>query len=286
MDEFQHISVGGLVGGRLLRVHSGGDGSGAPIVYMHGGLGSIHERPASDELVARLGIRLVRIERPGFGASTRHAGRTLADWAGDVAAVLDALGLARAGMLGWSGGAPHALAVAALAPARVAAVALVGGGAQDPNWLFPTDPDELARARSELEARTAAMAALAAKTPIVLLDGMLGRMPEVDRALPGDVRAMFAASYAEALRTDGGAIDEMTALRTPWPFDPAAITCLVHLWTGELDQSTPPAGAQRLADVLPRAQLDIVPGRGHNMMFSDAERILAALRDEVRTAEA
>jgi pimeloyl-ACP methyl ester carboxylesterase len=280
MDEFQHITVGG----RLLRVHSGGDASGTPIVYLHGGLGSIHERPASDELVARMAIRLVRIERPGFGASTRHAGRTLAQWADDVSAVLDALGVARAGMLGWSGGAPHALAVAACAPARVAAVALVGGGAQDPSWLFPTDPDELARAKTEIEARTAAMAALAAKTPIVLLDGILGRMPEVDRVLPGDVRAMLAASYAEALRTDGGAIDEMTALRTPWPFDPATIACPVHLWTGELDQNTPPAGAHRLAELLPRAVVDIVPGRGHNMIFSDAERILAALRDEVRAA--
>lgn len=280
MEVHQHIHVGG----RQLRVHSGGDGT--PIVYLHGGLGSIHERPASDDLVARLGIRLVRIERPGFGASSRHPGRTLASWPDDVRAVLDALGLARVGLLGWSGGAPHALAVAALAPERVAAVALVGAAAQDASWLFPTDPDELARVHAEIAARTAAMVALAAKTPVALLDGILGRMPEVDRTLPGDVRAMLAASYAEALRTDGGAIDEMTALRTPWPFDPGAVRCSVHLWTGELDQSTPPPGAQRLAALLPHAHLDIVPARGHNVIFTDAERILVALRDEIRAAAA
>jgi pimeloyl-ACP methyl ester carboxylesterase len=176
--------------------------------------------------------------------------------------------------------------VAALAPERVAAVALVGAASQDAGWLFPTDPDEQARAHAEIEARTAAMVSLAAKTPVALLDGILGRMPEVDRALPGDVRAMLAASYAEALRTDGGAIDEMTALRTPWPFDPAAISCHVHLWSGELDQSTPVTAAQRLAAALPRAQLDILPARGHNIIFSDAERILIALRDEVRAAGA
>jgi len=280
MEAYQHIHVGG----RLLRVHSGGDGT--PIVYLHGGLGSILERPASDELVGRLGIRLLRIERPGFGASSRHFGRTLANWADDVRAVLDALGLARVGLLGWSGGAPHALAVAALAPERTAAVALVGAAAQDASWLFPTDPEELARAHVEIAARTAAMVALAAKTPVALLDGILGRMPEVDRALPGDVRAMLAASYAEALRTEGGAIDEMTALRTPWPFDPGAIRCSVQLWTGELDQSTPLAAAQRLAASLSRAQLDVLPGRGHNLIFTDAERILVALRDEVRATDA
>lgn len=280
MEEFQHIPVGG----RLLRVHRGGEGT--PVLYMHGGLGSIYERPASDELLARLGIRVVRIERPGFGASSRHAGRTLASWADDVCAVLDALELPRAALLGWSGGAPHALAVAALAPSRVTAVALVGAAAQDGAWLFPTDPDELARAHGEIASRTAAMVAIAAKTPLVLLDGMLGRMPEVDRALPGDVRAMFAASYAEALRTDGGAIDEMTALRTPWPFSPGDVACHVHLWSGELDQTTPAASAQRLAAALPRAQIDILPGRGHNMIFAEAERILTALRDEVRAADA
>src|SRR5579859_860630 len=85
MDDFQRVPVGE----RSLRVHSAGNGT--PIVYMHGGLGSIYERPADEPLISRLGIRLVRIERPGFGASSRHPGRTLASWVDDVRAVLDAL---------------------------------------------------------------------------------------------------------------------------------------------------------------------------------------------------
>jgi hypothetical protein len=38
--------------------------------------------------------------------------------------------------------------------------------------------------------------------------------------------------------------------------------------------------------LLGRAQLDIVPARGHNFIFTDAERILVALRDEVRATDA
>jgi len=278
MADFQHIAIGD----RTVRVHC--TGKGTPILYLHGGLGSILERPASDALIARLAIQLVLIERPGFGASSRHAGRTLADFAGDVRAVLDALGLTRVGVLGWSGGAPHALAVAALAPDRVAALALVGASVQGPDWLLPTDPDGLARARAEIAARSAAMAAAAVKAPEALRDAILGTMPEIDRALPDDVRAMLAASYGEALRSDGGAIDELTALRTPWPFAVADIACPVQLWTGELDRSTPPAGARQLADALPRARLELVPGRGHNLIFTDAEPVLAALRDAVGAA--
>jgi pimeloyl-ACP methyl ester carboxylesterase len=277
MDTFEFVAIGD----RLLRVHSIGEGT--PIVYMHGGFGSIYERPADDGLIARLGIRLVRIERPGFGASSRHAGRTLATWADDVRAVLDALGMARAGLLGWSGGAPHALAVAAFAPDRVAAVALVGAAMQDPGWLLPSDPAGLSRAQAEIAARVAAMSALA-RTPEALVSAILGRMPAVDQALPDEVRAMLAASYAEALRSDGGAVDELTALRSPWPFTASAIKCHVHVWTGALDQNAPAAGAQALVEALPRARHDILPERGHNLIFCEAERILAALRDEVLAA--
>lgn len=282
MADFQHIAVGD----RIVRVSVTGDltGNGTPIVYLHGGLGSIVERPASDELLARLAIRLVRIERPGFGASSRHPGRTLAEWAGDVRAVLDALGLARVGLLGWSGGTPHALAVAALAPERVAALALVGAMAPSPELLLPADPEGRARATAEIAARAAAMAAAAAKAPEALRDAILGTMPEIDRALPDDVRAMLAASYAEALRSEGGAIDEMIALRTAWPFALTAVTCPVQLWVGEHDRNTPPAGARQLASALPRAWLEVVANRGHNLIFTDAETVLAALRDAVAAA--
>lgn len=78
-----------------------------------------------------------------------------------------------------------------------------------------------ARARAEIAARAAAMAAAAARSPEALRDGILGTMPEIDRALPDDVLAMLAASYAEALRGDGGAIDEMIGCarrgRSRWP---------------------------------------------------------------------
>jgi pimeloyl-ACP methyl ester carboxylesterase len=276
--DFQRISVGE----RSLRVQR--SGRGTPVVYMHGGLGSIHERPASDELIARLDIELVRIERPGFGDSSRHAGRTLADWAGDVRAVLDALGLGRVGILGWSGGVPHALATAAFAADRVAAVALVGAGLQDPAWVIdPHDAAAYARFVEQTTAMIDAMTKLAVQ-PRMLADAILGTMPEVDRALPDEVRAMLATSYAEALRSAGGAMDEMVALRTPWPFAPAQVTCPVTVWTGALDRNTPLAGAQALVDALPRARHEVIAERGHNIVFTHSEAILAALRDEVRAA--
>ena len=51
-------------------------------------------------------MRLVQYARPGYGTSERRVGRRVADAAGDVLAILDALGVDRCLTLGWSGGGP------------------------------------------------------------------------------------------------------------------------------------------------------------------------------------
>src|SRR5476649_965370 len=67
------------------------------------------------------GLRHVAYSRPGYGTSERWAGRSVADCALDVAAILDALGIERFFTVGMSGGGPHALACAAILPERVIA---------------------------------------------------------------------------------------------------------------------------------------------------------------------
>jgi pimeloyl-ACP methyl ester carboxylesterase len=65
--------------------------------------------------------------RPGASDSPRPD-RTLLDWVDDVAALADALGLGRFAVAGWSGGAPHALAMAY----RLAALGGSADGADGP----------------------------------------------------------------------------------------------------------------------------------------------------------
>src|SRR5918996_1163589 len=92
-------------------------------------LGSIRLRDGRtlslDAAVAALGIRYVVVDRPAFGDSDPHPGRTVADFARDVEQLADALGLWRFGVVGVSAGAPYALACAWAMPDRVAATAAV-----------------------------------------------------------------------------------------------------------------------------------------------------------------
>jgi pimeloyl-ACP methyl ester carboxylesterase len=84
-------------------------------------------------------VRFVSVDRPGYGGSTAHPERAVADVAADVAAdaaadvaaVLDAVGVVRVHVMGHSGGGPHALACVALLPDRVHALAWLVDGVTD-----------------------------------------------------------------------------------------------------------------------------------------------------------
>ncbi|HYJ33707.1 MAG TPA: alpha/beta hydrolase [Candidatus Binatia bacterium] len=102
-------------------------GLGPPVVLLHGGLGHSgnwgHQIPA---LVER-GYRAVVIDTRGHGRSTRDArAYTYELLASDVVAVLDALGVARASLVGWSDGACTAMVLASHAPERAAGVFFFG----------------------------------------------------------------------------------------------------------------------------------------------------------------
>lgn len=118
--------------GRRLRIEISGDPRGRPVFLLHGMPGSrVGPRPRSLFLYQR-GARLISYDRPGYGGSDRRPGRRVADVAEDVAHVADSLGLDRFAVVGRSGGAPHALACAALLPGRVTrAAAMVGLAPRD-----------------------------------------------------------------------------------------------------------------------------------------------------------
>jgi pimeloyl-ACP methyl ester carboxylesterase len=124
--------------GRTLLVHEDGDPGGRIVVYQHGtpSDGRLY-RSWIDDAKER-GIRLVGYDRPGYGGSSRHRGRKVVSAVQDVSAIVDALGGGPFATWGISGGAPHALACAALAPGLVAAATLAAPapyGSKDLDWL-------------------------------------------------------------------------------------------------------------------------------------------------------
>jgi pimeloyl-ACP methyl ester carboxylesterase len=109
--------------GRTLAVEDAGDRSGPPVLAHVGTPNSRHLYGRTVADATARGLRLISYDRPGYGESTPHPGRTTADCAGDVRAICAALGIERLATRGLSGGGPHALACAALLSDLVVAAA-------------------------------------------------------------------------------------------------------------------------------------------------------------------
>jgi pimeloyl-ACP methyl ester carboxylesterase len=223
-----------------------------------------------------MGVRLISYDRPGYGKSDRKVARLVADAADDVRDIADYLGIDRFGVLGRSGGGPHALACAALLPDRVtracALVSLAPPDAAGLNWFdgmtdsnvaeyksAATDPDRLA-------ANLIATAAKIRADPASHITTLGPEMPEADRRVVADagIRAKLVRNFAEAVRDSAdGWIDDALAFTSPWDFDVSTIRVPVLLWHGEKDVFSPVSHTRWLAERIPGALRTIFPGKAH-----------------------
>jgi pimeloyl-ACP methyl ester carboxylesterase len=278
--------------GRSVDVRVHGPENAIPLVFHHGTpMSAVAFGPFVDAASER-GLRLVTYSRPGYGSSTRHEGRSVADCAADVGAIVDELGADRFFTAGWSGGGPHALATAALLPDRVIAAATIAGAPADApdldflDGMAPENVEEFGlamhdpaalRAFVEREAKGLLLA-----TPEELADVLGGLIPPVDRAvLTGDFAMFFSASDREAFRTGiWGWFDDDMAFVRDWGFDPDAIRAPVHVWQGALDTMVPFAHGTWLAGRLPTARPHLFDGDGHlSITIGRFAEILDALRE-------
>ena len=140
LDEFTQVPLMGapvrLPDGRVLGVDRLGRPGGVPVLAFHGMPGSRLDFLSESLECAQAGVELIAVDRPGFGLSSPQPGRVLLDWAGDVAALADALGLERFAVLGYSAGAKYALACAYALPERVQVAGVLSGSGppEMPGW--------------------------------------------------------------------------------------------------------------------------------------------------------
>jgi pimeloyl-ACP methyl ester carboxylesterase len=263
-----------LADGRSLEVSVAGDG-GTPLVYHNGTPSSGRPYEPFVAAAAARGLRLVSYSRPGYASSTRQPGRSVADCAADVAAILDHLGAGPCYTAGASGGGPHALACAALLPGRVLACATIAGAApfdvgldflegmaeenQREFGAALAGPGDL-QAYLEGEART-----YAGVTGEQVTDAFGGLVSPVDRAaLTGAYADWVAASFRLALSNGiWGWFDDDLAFVRPWGFELDDLRVPVTVWQGGQDRMVPFAHGEWLAAHLPGAKAMLLPSEGH-----------------------
>jgi pimeloyl-ACP methyl ester carboxylesterase len=272
-----------------------GDPAGVPLLYLHGTPDSRLARPADDGPAARAGVRLLALDRPGYGGSdplpiggSSWTGRL----ARDAAAVLDELQVERVALLAWSGGTLAALALAASLPAQVSALGIVAGLVPRQAYGDPAVRRAGAERLRTLElADTLAPGRLGeAVAPLLApypCDHALALEHQADHRDPAGARELasvaggadrMADALVEAVRHGlAGVAADVEAQARAFDVDVTAVACQTRLWYGSADAVTPPAFGEWYARELPAAALDVVPGAAHYLLFTQWADILRTL---------
>ncbi len=277
-----------LPDGRTLGVSDAGDPTGPVVVLLHPAPGSrlLDPDPAA---TGAAGVRLIGVDRPGYGASTAlpdGAVPTITGYADDAAAALAALGIDDAAVVGWSAGGRVALALAARHPDLVRSAAIIGTPA--PHEDVPWIPDEhlgmIEQLTGDPGGATAALAQVfagMADAPPAAAVEMVGAGPADESALAADparrsrLEAMLAEAFAQG--AVGMAADIVSYTVVPWGLDPTSVGARTTMFYGEGDVMISPAHGEWYVSQVPGAELRLVPGAGHLVALTAWADILAAV---------
>jgi pimeloyl-ACP methyl ester carboxylesterase len=268
--------------GRTLAYCEWGDTTGRPIVLCHGAPASRLFAP-DPTTTAQAGVRLISVDRPGYGRSDPKPGRHILDWPADVEDLTAALDVDEFDVAGHSSGGPYALVCAWAFPKRIRRAALVscvapfvsasGQDARDDDPLTPRAWDDVSRAAEEF----GRSATWLVDTPEKFLD--LPR-PEPDVQLLTDpaIRTMFVDTVRESVEQGVDAYGwECAVERLPWGFSLEDVRATVWIFQGEQDRVVPTSQAHDLSARLPTSRLRLFPDAGHGLILAHWDEILRDL---------
>jgi pimeloyl-ACP methyl ester carboxylesterase len=230
-------------------------GSGSPLVLINGFASTMNmwNPPVLAALAGH--FRIITFDNRGTGySSASDEPFSIPLFAGDTLALMDALGIARAHILGLSMGASIAQEVVLSQPGRVDRLILVAGtcGGNRAVWMKPEVLETLSdKSGSGVDLANRMFSVLFPKKWLMAHDPWQ-YCPEVHET----VSEANAARQAEAFYTWSGSYDRLPQVRSP--------TLVV---TGTDDIVIPPANAITLSERIPAARLVQVPGAGHGLMY-------------------
>lgn len=270
----EHRSVP-LRDGRVLGIAEYGEADGFPLFYFHGFPTSRLEAALLAPAAKACGARLVAVDRPGIGLSTFVPHRRVPDWPEDVAQLADRLGIDRPSVVGFSGGAPYALACAAMLPDRFRTCAIVSGATPlGPllSSLWRTAPFLLAPA-----ARHYLRTLRTAERSVTWFARWLPQ-PDRDMLSRPDIRAALAAALAEGFQQGSAGVARDGSLLGRTPRFEAVHSSTIRLWHGEQDTLVPAWHARALADQPDITAATFLPDEGHiSLIVNHGGEILRTL---------
>jgi pimeloyl-ACP methyl ester carboxylesterase len=269
--------------GRRIAVAEFGSPDGPVVVLLHRSPGSrlLDPDPAA---TAAAGVRLVCVDRPGYGATDPVLAPTRAAAADDLEVVVAALGLDDVALVGWSGGGQFAVEAAARAGVRARSLTLLAtpGPYYEVPWAMPPELVELCDRVPEdpaagLGAVKDAMAWFA-QAPDAAALGDPSPADAAARERPGVADALVAMTVEAARQgAEGMAFDIVAgSLRDSFPFD--EIDVAVDLFGGDADLNVGLEHLDWWAARLSGAERHVLADTGHLLAVTHWAEVLDASR--------
>lgn len=270
---------------RILAYAEYGIPAGKPVFFFHGIPGSRIFHPP-DEITTKMGVRLICVDRPGYGLSTFQPRRCFLDWPDDIAQLADSLGIEKFGVAGHSGGGPYVSACACKLSERLSAAAILSGAG-------PVDTPDVMKDMVGLNRLILTIGRWTPwplwqfliwyyfhkghDDPAAVMEREAAKRPPADAALweiPA-IREMCYASTAEGLRQGTrGPAWEIRLLCRPWGFRLEEIKIPVYLWHGDDDRDAPLSMGSYVASKIPNCHATFCKGEGHLLLFKHWKEIL------------
>lgn len=242
------------VAGIAYSEHRGGSSHDPPLVLIHGAGGDcLHWPPQLRRLDGKC---VYGLDLPGHGESPGEGERTVHAYANRLVAWMDAMGIDQVVPCGHSMGGAISMTAALEYPDRVAALVLVGTGAR-----LRVSPDILEITANEGQLQAA-----------VDLIVSWAFSPSASPRLIELGRERYGSAQLDTMHYDFVAcnhFDVMDRLEE--------IECVALIICGEDDQLTPAKYSRFLADHIPQASLEIIPGAGHMVMLEKPEEIARSI---------
>jgi pimeloyl-ACP methyl ester carboxylesterase len=281
-------------GNRYIGIYEYGDPAGAPVFALHGTPACGAGFDWTDVSARERNLRIIAPDRPGIGRSTAVPMPAVADYAVELAVLADALEIDRFTVLGYSGGGPYALAVAAALGPRVQSAVIVAGAGEIGTWATFADLARSDRQMTWLSVHAPVVARAALRSadlgariaPRIALWSAGSELTETDRAAlrelgsPRQALALFTQALAHS---SAGVVADYALLARPWQVDLAGITVPVHCWHGTADTLVPLAHSEELARRLPNARVKTWPDEGHLAFITHVDEVLDDLAATIRT---
>lgn len=273
-----------LKDGRNLGYAEYGDVKGKPLLFFHGWPSCRMHAKRIEEVAKKLKIRIISIDRPGYGNSDFQKNRTLLDWPKDVEELADKLNIQKFPVIGVSGGGPYAAVCAYKLPQRVTRAGIVVG-------LAPTSIKGILNGMGVLNKlgwayyhRVPGLRDISAIISLLQVKylpslSVLGFRAKQDQAMMNSkFKRQFSLTVREAFKQGiKGPSWDLKLYTQGWGFKLRDIKVKVYLWYGTSDKNVSLAMGKYLASQIPNSKLITYPNEGHFAQITHSEEILKTL---------